>query len=151
MAGQTGGTEAGSNLASSETSAAGEWSAAVDLDQIELTLLPVSDDPERVCYETQAKLLAIQESLWEQRVRVITVWAHPSGDTHLGQFIITLAPGAIPAIAAVAGAWIRTRSGRGVRLRLDEVETEASTAEALDDLLKLASALQVRTQSEAAQ
>jgi hypothetical protein len=110
--------------------------AAVDLDQIELTLLPASDDPERVCYETQAKLLAIRESLWKQRVSVIIVGAHPSGDTHLSQFIITLAPGAIPAIASIARAWMETRFGRGVRLALGEVEAEATTAQALDDLLK---------------
>jgi hypothetical protein len=122
---------------------------AVDLDRIELTLLPASDDPDRLCYETQAKLLGIQESPRKHRVGVITVGPHPSGDTHVGRFIITLGPGANPAIAAVAGAWMETGSGRGVRLRLDEVETEASTAEALGDLLKLA--FQARTRSEAVQ
>jgi hypothetical protein len=102
----------------------------VDLDQIELTLLPASDDPERVCYETQAKLLAIRESLRQHRVDVMTVGSRP-GDTHLGQFIITLGLGAIPAIAAIAGGWVETRSGRRVRLRLDEVEAEVSTVAAL--------------------
>lgn len=108
-------------------------------DQIELTLLPASDDPQRICYEVQAKLLSIRESLRKHGVGVITIGAHPSGDTHMGQFILTLGPGAIPAVRAIAGAWMETRSGRGVRVALDEVEVEASAAEALDDWLKWAS------------
>lgn len=104
--------------------------------QIELTLLPAPDDPGRACYETQAKLLAIQESLRDHRVNVVTVGALPSGDTQIGQFIITLGPAAIPAIAAIAGAWIETRSGRSVGLRLDEAEAEVSTVGALGDFLK---------------
>lgn len=54
----------------------------------------------------------------------------------MGQFILTLGPGAIPVVRAIAGAWIQTWSGRGVRVALDEVEVETSGAEALDDWLK---------------
>jgi hypothetical protein len=57
----------------------------------------------------------------------------------MGQFIITLGPGAVPAIAAIAKAWMQTRFGRGVRLRLDEVEAEVGTTEALDRWLYAAS------------
>ena len=102
--------------------------------QIEFTLLSAPDDPGRVCYETQAKLLAIQESLRDHRVNVLTVGALPSGDTQIGQFIITLGLAAIPAIAAIAGAWIETRSGCIVRLKLDEAE--AGTVGALGDFIK---------------
>jgi hypothetical protein len=108
----------------------------VSLDQIELTLLPAPDDPDRVCHETQAKLLAIQEDLRKRRVSVITVGARPSGDTHLGQFVITLGPGAVSAVAAIARAWITTRFGRGVRLTLDDVEAEVSAVGALDGFLR---------------
>lgn len=106
------------------------------MDQIELTLLPASDDPDRVCYGTQAKLLAIQEHLRKHRVNVVTVGSHPAGDTHMGQFIITLGPGAIPAIEAIAGAWIDTRFGRRVRFGFGDVEVEVRTAQALDGFLQ---------------
>ena len=108
----------------------------MELDQVELTLLPAPDDPERVCYEIQAKLLGIQKSLRKHGVEVTSIGARPTGDTHMGQFIITLGPAAIPVIAAVAGAWVQTRLGRGVRLSFDEVEAEARTPRAIDDLLR---------------
>ena len=106
----------------------------MELDQVELTLLPATDDPERVCYESQTKLLTIRENLRMHRVGVITVGACPSGDTHMGQFIITLGPGAFAAIAAITEAWMETRTGRGVRLALNEVQVEAWTAQAVDYL-----------------
>lgn len=106
------------------------------LEQIELTLLPASDDPERVCYGTQAKLLAIQEYLRQHRVNVVTVGTRPSGDTHMGQFIITHSTGAIPAIEAIARAWIETRFGRRVRFGFGSVEVEVRTAQALDGVLQ---------------
>jgi hypothetical protein len=112
----------------------------MDLDQVELTLLPAPDDPERVCYEIQAKLLGIHEKLRKRGVGVTSVGAHPAGDTHIGQFIITLGPAAIAAIAAVAGAWVQTRFGRRIRLKSNEVEAEARTTQAIDELLKRVSA-----------
>jgi hypothetical protein len=117
-----------------------EGRKAMDLDQVELTLLPAPDDPERVCYEIQAKLLGIHENLRKHGVGVTSVVAHPAGDTHIGQFIITLGPAAIAAIAAIAGAWVQTRFGRRIRLKFDEVEAEARTIQAIDELLKRVSA-----------
>jgi hypothetical protein len=110
--------------------------AGMDLDQVELTLLPAPDDPERVCYEIQAKLLGIRENLRKHRLGAISVGTHPAGDTHMGQFIITLGPAAIEAIAAVAGAWVQTRLGRRIRLKFDDVEVEVRTTHEIDALLK---------------
>jgi hypothetical protein len=108
----------------------------MDLDQIELTLLPAPNDPERGCYEIQAKLLGIRENLRKHGVGAISVGAHPAGDTHMGQFIITLGPAAIEAIAAVAGTWVQTRLGRRIRLKFDDVEVEVRTTHEIDALLK---------------
>jgi hypothetical protein len=58
----------------------------MDLDQVELTLLPAPDDPERICYEIQAKLFGIHENLRKHGVDVTRVGAHPAGGTHVGQF-----------------------------------------------------------------
>jgi hypothetical protein len=110
------------------------------LDQVELTLLPAPDDPERVCYETQAKLLGIRETLCRHGVGVTSIGPHPTGETHRGQFIITLGPAAIAAIAAVAGAWVQTQFGRRIQLKFDDVDAEAGTAQAIDELLKRVSA-----------
>ena len=53
----------------------------MDLDQVELTLLPAPDDTERVCYETQVTLLEIREKLRRHGAGVTCVGAHPAGDT----------------------------------------------------------------------
>jgi hypothetical protein len=112
----------------------------MDLDQVELTLLPAPDDPERICYEIQAKLFGIHENLRKHGVDVTRVGAHPAGGTHVGQFRITLGPAAIEAIAAVARAWVQTRFGRRIWLKFDEVEAEARSTQAIDELLKRVSA-----------
>jgi hypothetical protein len=108
----------------------------MDVDQVALTLLPAPDDPERVCYEIQAKLLGIREKLRKRGVGVTSVGARSAGDTHIGQFIITLGPAAIAVISAVAGAWVQTRFGRRIRLKFNEIEVEARTTQAIDELLK---------------
>ena len=76
----------------------------MDLDQVELTLLPAPDDPERICYEIQAKLLRVTENLRERGISVSSIGPRPAGDTHMGRLVITLGPGANAAISAVAGA-----------------------------------------------
>jgi hypothetical protein len=108
----------------------------MDLDQVELTLLRSPSDPERVCYETTAKLVGIHETLRKRGVSVTSIIAHPACDTHVSQFVFTLGPYAIAAIGAVAGAWVQTRFGRRIRLKFDEVEAEARTAQEIDELLK---------------
>ena len=115
----------------------------MDLDQVKLTLLRAPDDPEGVCYEIEAKLVVrVQENLRKRGVGVTSVIAHPAGDTHIGQFIITLGPPAIAAIAAVAGAWVKTRFGRRIQFKFDDdVEAEARTAQEIDELLKQLTAL----------
>jgi hypothetical protein len=108
----------------------------MDFDQVELTLLPAPDDPERVCYEIASKLLKIQDNLRKRGVNVTSIIARPTGDTNMGQFVITLGPPAITAIAAVAGAWVQTRFGRRMRFKFDDVEAEVRTVQEIDGLLK---------------
>jgi hypothetical protein len=108
----------------------------MDLDHVELTLLPAPDDPERVCYGIQAKLVEIQENLRQRGVEVISIIADPTGDTNLGQFVITLGPHAIATIAALAGAWVQTRLGRRMRFKFDAVEAEVRTVHEINSLLQ---------------
>ena len=113
----------------------------MDFDQVELTLLPAPGDPERVCYEIQAKLAGVGEYLRRNGVGVITIGAHPTGDSYIGQLVFTLGPNTVTAVEAVAGAWIQTRFGRRVRLKFDDVEVEAQTTRGIEELLRRAFAL----------
>ena len=105
----------------------------MDGDQIELTLLRSPDDPAQFSDEHQAELSDIQESLHQGGLQVIGIAAHPAGDTHLGQFLITLGP---PVIAAVAVAWVQARYGRKVRLKFGDLEAEGRTTAEIGELLK---------------
>lgn len=108
----------------------------MDSDQIELTLLRSPDDPAQFSDEHQAELSDIQKSLRQGGLQVTGIAAHPAGDTHLGQFLITLGPPVIAAVAAVAGAWVHARYGRKVRLKFDDVVAEGRTPAEIGELLK---------------
>jgi hypothetical protein len=90
--------------------------------------------------KSKPSCLEFTRKLRKRGVGITSVGVHPAGDTHIGQFIITLGPAAIAAIAAVAGAWVQTRFGRRIRLKSNEVEAEARTTQAIDELLKRVSA-----------
>jgi hypothetical protein len=105
-------------------------------DGLEMFLLRAPDDPTQFSDEIRADLFRAHESLRKRGVGVTSVGAHPAGDTHIGQFLITLGPPAIAAIAAVAGAWVQARFGRKVRLKFGDIEAEARTPEEIEELLK---------------
>jgi hypothetical protein len=109
-------------------------------DGLEMFLLRAPDDPHQFSDEIQAELFEIHESLRKRGVGVSSVGFHPAGDTHVGQYLITLGPPVIAAIAAVAGAWVQARFGRKVRLKFGDVEAEARTPEEIEELLKRVSA-----------
>jgi hypothetical protein len=108
----------------------------MDGDQIELTLLRAPDDSLQFSDEHQAELHEVQEGLRKGGLQVTGIAAHPAGDTHLGQFVITLGPPVIAAVTAVAVTWVRARNGRKVRLKFGGVEAEARTPEEIGELLK---------------
>ncbi|HEY3620011.1 MAG TPA: hypothetical protein VGK96_24650 [Candidatus Sulfotelmatobacter sp.] len=108
----------------------------MERDAIKLTLLRASDDPAQLSDEYQTELYAVQEALRKRGLQVTGFAAHPAGDTHLGQFLITLGPPVIAAVAAVAGAWVQARYGRKVRLKFGDVEAEGRTPAEIEELLK---------------
>jgi len=108
----------------------------IGADRIELILLRSPDDPAQFSDEYQAELSDIQENLRKGGLQVTGIAAHPAGDTHMGQFLITLGPPVIAAVAAVAGAWVQARYGRKVRLKFGDVEAEGRTSAEVGELLK---------------
>jgi hypothetical protein len=61
-----------------------------------------------------------------------------AGSYHLGEFLVSMTPAAFTAVTAVAAAWIHGRAGRKVRIKIGDVEAEASTMAEIDQLLKKA-------------
>lgn len=108
----------------------------MDGDRIELALLRAPDDPAPFSDEYQAALELVDRRLRKRGLEITAFAAHPAGDTHLGQFLITLGPPVVAAVAAIAGSWVQARYGRKVRLKFDDIEVEARTPEEIEDLLK---------------
>ena len=107
-----------------------------DQNGIKLTLMRAPDDPTQFSDDHQAELYTIQEGLRKGGLQVTGFAAHAAADTHLGQFLITLGPTVIVAVAAVARAWVQARHGRKVRLKFGDVEAEARSPEEIEGLLK---------------
>jgi hypothetical protein len=105
-------------------------------DRVELSLLRAPNDPAPLSEEYQAGLEVVEHDLRKGGLKVTGLAWHPAGDTHLGQFLITLGPPVVAAVAAIAGGWVQARYGRRVRLKFDDIEAEARTPEEIETLLK---------------
>jgi hypothetical protein len=107
----------------------------MNANRVELTLAGAPGEP-AFTSEGQAEAEKFDADLRRQRLEV-TALAVGSGPGILtGQFLVTLGPAVIAAIAAVAGAWVHARYGRKVRLKVGDIEAEARTTEEIEALLR---------------
>ncbi len=114
-------------------------------DRIELTLLPGVNDPLLFSNEYQAELSVVDSELRKRglELEATSFAAHQAADgMHLGQFVVTLGPPIVAAVAGVAGAWLQARYGRKVRLKFGDPEVEARSLQEVEDLLKRVNDLQ---------
>jgi hypothetical protein len=65
-----------------------------------------------------------------------------SGASGLGAFGLPLAIAAVPAFCTALGAWLGSRNGRKVRLKIGDIEAEAQTREDVEALLARAQEIQ---------
>ena len=111
-------------------------------EKIEIILLPASDDPPENAPEFQKELGTFNKSLRSAGVsfspRAMTFDSVDAVGYQLPEFMITLGPPVIAALAAVCGAWVQARYGRKVRLKVGDVEAEGRTVEEIESLLKRA-------------
>jgi hypothetical protein len=65
----------------------------------------------------------------------------------LPEFMVVLGPAVVAAVAAICGAWVQARYGRGLRVKSGHVEAEGRNVEEIERLLRLAADFQ-RTKSK---
>ena len=104
---------------------------------VQVVLDRAPDDPKPFSDENQAELRAVDESL-RKLDRNFRLAQHPAAWGLVGQFVVTLGPPVVAAVAAVAGAWVQARYGRKVRVKFGDIEAEARTPEEVEELLKRA-------------
>lgn len=68
----------------------------------------------------------------------------------LPEFLVTLGPPAIAALAVFGGAWVQARFGRKMRLKVGDIEAEARTEEEIGRLLDRAAKFQASQQKRKA-
>ena len=82
-----------------------------------------------------------------QQLRDAGVIAHPVAFTMdcagasgclVGEFVLPFAQIAGPAIGVAVAAWLQGRAGRKLRLKVDDIEVEATTMQELEQLLEQA-------------
>ena len=121
-------------------------------DQIRLTLMPSSDDPDVLGSAYQEELQAFGQQLGELSTIVSRRMYFQDGAEalvrQLGEYALTMAPGAFPAFTGLIGAWLQARFGRKVRLKVGDVEAEASTVADVEELLERAKAFRQDSGSE---
>jgi hypothetical protein len=117
---------------------------------IEVVLVHAPNDPRSSSADYQTELKAFHGKLRSAGVSVFPVppkmafdSAHPPDPSTLTEFLVTLAPKAIPILAAVGGAWAQARFGRKVHLKVGDIEAKASTPEEIERLLELAVAVKI--------
>jgi hypothetical protein len=109
----------------------------MDQNRVELTLVGAPDDA-AFTGEGQGEAEKFDAALRRRRLQVTAIAVGSGPGILTGQFLVTLGPPAIAAIAAVAGAWVQARYGRKVRLKVGDIEAEARTTEEIETLLRRA-------------
>jgi hypothetical protein len=114
----------------------------MNADQIVLTPVPSSDEPDVPSEGTQAELRTFFEALHRHGVKAtpnaIIRKAVGAGWTFFGDFFIPIAQAVGPTLGVVIVAWLQGRAGRKVRIKIGDIEAEARTPEEAEKLLRWA-------------
>jgi hypothetical protein len=98
-------------------------------------LIPEADEPPVFSHDFQAEFRSVKASFSENDVRIETPFmALDSADAvsgYTGELLISFIQFVGPVVGVVVGAWIQSKAGRKVRIKIGDVEIEASTKDAL--------------------
>lgn len=96
----------------------------------------------------QHGLRRIEQSLRDEGVKVSSVVElreSAGGGWHYGEFFVQITP-ALTLVGIVVGAWLNSRAGRTVRVKVGDIEAEASTPAQVLELLERAQQLKERNE-----
>jgi hypothetical protein len=115
-------------------------------EQVRIVLVRAPDDPRVSERKFQEELREFSESLRAAGVsfsqRAMAFDSVDAAGYPLPEFLVTLGPPAIAALAAIAGAWVQARYVRKMRLKVGDVEAEGRTEEEIKRLLEHAAKFQ---------
>lgn len=123
--------------------------------KVRFYLRQAPDESPTFSVEGQAALRKVVSAIRESHIKVdAPVMALDSAEA-VGGFtgeIAVLVQAVSPILTGILGAWLQSKAGRKVRLKVGDIEVEARTVEEADQLLQRAQALQAsqeRTKGQA--
>jgi hypothetical protein len=108
-----------------------------------IRLVQGPEEPTLFSAEVQTEIRTIKQALQEQDVEVQAPWmvmdAVGGGGGYIGEFHILISQLTEPIVWIIVGAWLQSKLGRKIRIRIGDNEIEAPTKEALtvDEIYKL--------------
>ena len=114
----------------------------MNLDDIRIILVPASDDTSLESDEYQKVLRDFREELraigvkYSPQVRVMDAAGGAAPAIYTGALAIAMT--AFPVVGKVLVAWIKSRNGRRVKAKVGDINIEASNAQDVEELLRLA-------------
>jgi hypothetical protein len=120
-------------------------------DELELHLIAALDDAPSWEPEYQGELFYVNHRLAAGGVEYSCLVEGPGckGPVEaaaLGELFIKFTEHAVPVIGTVVGAWLHSKYGRKVRLKVGDIDAEAQTPEEVQGLLERAQEFQQRNQ-----
>jgi hypothetical protein len=102
-----------------------------------IRLVPEADEPPVFSHDFQAEFRGVKASLSENGVQVeapfMALDAVDAVSGYTGELLITFVQFVGPAVGLVVGAWLHSKAGRKVKIKIGDVEIEATTKNSLTE------------------
>lgn len=111
-------------------------------EEIELVLVPASDDPPPFSKEYQTELRDFTRQAGAYSQRAFAMDSIVGGGGPLGEFIYDNPGKLLTALTTICGIWIKARYGRKLKMKVGNVVIEANTPQEIELLVKQVKVLQ---------
>jgi hypothetical protein len=102
-----------------------------------IRLVPEAEEPPVFSHDFQAEFRSAKASLSENGVQVeapfMALDAADAVSGYAGELLIPFIQFVGPAVGLVVGAWLQSKAGRKVRIKIGDVEIEATTKKSLTE------------------
>jgi hypothetical protein len=114
-------------------------------------LVPSAADAPEFSDKHQQGVKSVSDALEREGVYVTAYFdmkASAGMSAGLSGLLGIVLPAAMPVVGTIVGAWLTTRNGRKVRVKVGDIEVEAGTPEEVERLLEQALKIKERTDSK---
>ena len=107
--------------------------------KVRFYLVSAPDEPPRYSAEGQSGIRSVVTALRDSQIPAdasfMTMDAVDAVGGYTGEIALLL-QAVSPVLTGILGAWLQSRAGRKLRLKFDDIETEANNAQEVSDMLQ---------------